>query len=71
MTAKHNDEIFKGLGSRLKGEREKSKMTQSEVAQAAGIHVNYYARIERGEENPTFEVLHKLKKVLKMESDIV
>ncbi len=46
-------------------------MTQSEVAQAAGIHVNYYARIERGEENPTFEVLHKLKKVLKMESDIV
>jgi transcriptional regulator with XRE-family HTH domain len=29
--------------------REKSGLTQAEVAKKAGIHVNYYARIERGE----------------------
>jgi transcriptional regulator with XRE-family HTH domain len=46
-------------------------MTQARVAELAGIHVNYYARMERGEENPTLEVLHKVKKVLKIKSDLV
>lgn len=41
-------------------------MTQSEVARLAGIHVNYFARIERGEENPSFDVLYAIAKALKV-----
>lgn len=71
MTAKHNGDIQKDLGAKLKKHREAAKMTQARVAELAGIHVNYYARMERGEENPTLEVLHKVRKVLKIKSDLV
>ena len=43
-------------------------LTQQEVADAAGMHVNYYARIERGEENPTYDKLHDIKKALNIKS---
>jgi len=71
MEKGHNDDIFKGLGKKLKNIRTEAQMTQADVAKSAEIHVNYYSRIERGEENPTFEVLHKIKKALKIESDLV
>lgn len=71
MVSKHDENIFKDLGSKLKRAREKAKMTQAEVAEKAGIHVNYYARVERGEENPTYERLLRIKKALKIESDLV
>jgi len=54
------------LGSTLRKTRESKKLTQSEVATQAGIHVNYYARIERGEENPSFDVLYAISKALKV-----
>ena len=68
---KNDGKIFKDLGSKLRGFREKAGITQSEVAKSTGISVNYYARIERGEENPTYEVLHQIKKALKIKSDLV
>ena len=68
MVEKNDENIFKDLGDKLKRAREKAKMTQAEVAAKAGIHVNYYARIERGEENPTYEKLESIKKALKIES---
>ena len=71
MTAKHNEDIFKGLGDKVKGYRDKANLTQAKVAELAGIHVNYYARIERGEENPTYEILTKIKTALKIESDLI
>ena len=52
------------LGELLTEAREKAKLTQAEVATKAGVHVNYYARIERGEENPTFEKLYPILKAL-------
>ena len=42
------------------------KITQSEVAKLADIHVNYYARIERAEENPSFAVLYAIAKAFKV-----
>jgi transcriptional regulator with XRE-family HTH domain len=71
MADKKSENIFKGLGNKLRKIREEAKMTQAEVAELAEIHVNYYARIERGEENPTFEVLTKIKKALKIKSGLV
>lgn len=57
----------KKLAKLLKVARKKAKMTQAEVAEKAEIHTNYYARIERGEVNPTSDVLNSLAKALKIE----
>lgn len=56
------------LGKNIKKARLKAGLTQAQVAEKAGIHVNYFARIERGEElNPSYEVLKEIVKVLKMD----
>jgi transcriptional regulator with XRE-family HTH domain len=54
------------LGKNLKNARTKANMTQAEVATKAKIHVNYFARIERGEENPSYEILENISKALKI-----
>lgn len=56
------------MGQKLKYIRQSKNMTQAEVAIKANITINYYARIERGEENPSFEVLKGLVKALKIKS---
>ncbi len=58
----------KVLGEKLRSIRETAHLTQQEVADASGMHVNYYARIERGEENPTYDKLQDIKKALKIKS---
>lgn len=68
MVDNRDEKIRKDLGNKLKKAREKEQLTQAEVAEKAGIHVNYYARVERGEENPTFEILHRVLNVLKIKS---
>ena len=57
----------KKLAKILKSARKMAKLTQVQVAEKAEIHVNYYARIERGEVNPTIDILDKIAKALKME----
>lgn len=56
------------LGKNIKKARIKAKLTQAEVAQKADVHVNYYARIERGEVNPSIEILENIAKALKVKS---
>ena len=56
------------LGKNLKKVRQRFGLTQADVAKRAGIHINYYARIERGEENPSFEVLERIAKASKVKS---
>ena len=58
----------KDLSAKLRNARETAKLTQKQVAHAAGVHVNLYARIERGEGNPSFENLQAIMKVLKIKS---
>lgn len=58
----------KQLGKNIKKLRKKLGLTQAQVAKKADIHVNFFARIERGEENPTYETLEKLAKALKVKS---
>lgn len=48
----------------LKEAREKGGLTQAEVANKAGIHVNYYARIERAEVTPRGDIINKVAKAL-------
>lgn len=59
------------FGKNLKEIREKRDMTQAEVATKASITINYYARIERGEENPSLEVIKGLCIALKINSSSI
>jgi transcriptional regulator with XRE-family HTH domain len=61
-------EARKELGEKFKSARESIKLTQQQVADAADVHVNFYARVERGEENPSFEKLQSIMRVLKIKS---
>jgi len=63
--------LRKQLGKNLKKARLKAGFTQKQVAVKADIHVNYYARVERGEENPSFEALEKIIKALGVKSSKV
>jgi transcriptional regulator with XRE-family HTH domain len=56
------------IGKKLKMARKKLNLKQSEVAEKADISVNYYARIERDEENPTLETLKKICQALRVKS---
>lgn len=68
MRVNVDSKSLKIFGSKLKEVREQSKLTQEDVAKGTGITTGYYARIERGEENPTFSVLENICKALKVKS---
>lgn len=59
-------EFQEKLGKNLRKVRLKKRFTQSEVAEKAKIHPNYYAKIERGETNPSAEIITRIVKVLKV-----
>ncbi len=59
------------IGKKLKDARKKLGLKQFDVAEKADISVNYYARIERNEENPTLETLERVLKALKLKSSDV
>lgn len=57
-------DFYNQIGKTFKGAREKAGLTQAEVAKKADIHVNYYARIERGEPEFRAVMLNKIAKAL-------
>ncbi len=59
-------DFYNNIGKLFRETREKAGLTQSEVAKKAGIHVNYYARIERGEPEFRAVVLNKVAKALNL-----
>lgn len=52
------------LGVRVKHLRENSGWTQEHLAEKMDISTNYLSSIERGKENPTFDLLIKLSEAL-------
>ena len=71
MTDKQDEKAQKELGEKLRIARESAGLTQEQVVKGTGMKSNYYAKIERGEINTTFEKLYKIIKALKIEaSDI-
>ncbi len=60
----------KAFGSQIKEAREKMVLTQAEAAKKAGMTVNYFAMIERGEVNPSFEKMKNIARVLKLKITI-
>ena len=52
------------IAKQVKEGREKSKLTQAEVAKGADISTTYYAMIERAEVNANSDILGKIGKIL-------
>lgn len=63
-----NPSEWKEIGERIRKIREKKNLTQENVADETGITTSYFARIERGEERPTMDVLKSIVKALKIKS---
>lgn len=55
------------IGKSIKARRKTLRVTQTQLAELAGISVNTLYKIERGQTNPTLETLTKIANVLGME----
>lgn len=53
----------------MKKRREELKLTQAEIAALIGIARSTYTNIELGEKNPSFEIMLKVKEVLRVDGD--
>lgn len=58
------------LGTAIKNRRKALKITQPHLATLAQISTNTLYKLERGQGNPSFEVLSKLLEVLGLELNI-
>lgn len=65
------NEIYEKIGKRVKEAREKSRMTQDELARMVGVSVIYISSIERGISFPKGEVLVKILNALNVSADFV
>ena len=56
------------IGNNIRLARQKMELTQNDVAKKADVSVNYYARIERGEVNPSVDTLKAIFTALNVKS---
>ena len=59
--------LVKQLGEAIKNRRKELKITQPHLAELARVSTNTLYKIERGQGNPSLEVLNKISEVLGME----
>jgi transcriptional regulator with XRE-family HTH domain len=59
--------LSEDIGKTIKGRRKSLKITQPDLADLARISVNTLYKIERGEANPSIEILEKIAEVLGLE----
>lgn len=59
--------LVKDLGKAIKNRRKELDITQPHIAELAQISVNTLYKLEKGQGNPSLEVLNKLAEVLGME----
>ena len=59
--------LVKQLGEKIKKRRKELSITQPHLAELANISTNTLYKLERGQGNPSLEVLYKLAEVLGME----
>jgi y4mF family transcriptional regulator len=58
------------IGEQIRSRRKELGITQPHLAEIAEVSVNTLYKIERGEANPTLEVIYKLLNVLGLELHI-
>ena len=59
--------LIRTLGESIKRRRKELKITQPHLAELANVSTNTLYKLERGQGNPSLEVLNKLAEVLGME----
>lgn len=59
--------LVKELGEAIKNRRKELSITQPHLAELANVSINTLYKLERGQANPSLEVLNKLADVLGME----
>ncbi|MCC6726049.1 MAG: helix-turn-helix transcriptional regulator [Saprospiraceae bacterium] len=59
--------LVKQFGESIKGRRKELGITQPHLAELAGVSTNTLYKLERGQGNPSLEVLSKLAEVLGLE----
>jgi y4mF family transcriptional regulator len=59
--------LVKALGTTIKNRRKELRITQPHLAELANVSTNTLYKLERGQGNPSLEVLNKLAEVLGME----
>lgn len=67
----HRMDTNKQISDKFRKTRLKLGLTQSEFAKKADLNSNYYAKVERGEINPTITTLKKIVKALGIKSSEV
>lgn len=68
MGKKQDKQAVLEIARKIKTERLKKGLLQSEVAKKAGLNSNYYAKVERGEAKPSVVTLTKIVKALGIKS---
>lgn len=64
-------EYFINIGDQIRSRRKELGITQPHLAEIASVSVNTLYKIERGDANPTLDVLYKLLDVLGLEIHVV
>lgn len=59
--------LVEGLGKAIKQRRKALKITQPDLAQLAKVATNTLYKIERGQANPTLDIIEKIAEVLGLE----
>lgn len=59
--------LIKKIGDRIKARRKELKITQPHLAELAKISPNTLYKLEKGQGNPSLEVLSKVAEVLGLE----
>ncbi len=59
--------VVKHIGEAIKARRKELGITQPLLAELAGVSVNTLYKFERGQGNPSLEVVYKIAEVLGME----
>ena len=65
------NDLLSVLGARLKKARNDRDFTQEQLASLTGLSARHIAKIEKGEVNPSFEVLSTLVKALGVSFDAI
>ncbi len=58
---------FKQIGEIIQKRRKELRLLQSDLADMAGVSVNTLYKVERGQGNPSIEIIEKLADVIGME----
>jgi transcriptional regulator with XRE-family HTH domain len=59
-SARHEERLQAEIGRRIRAARESADFTQEEAADASGIDLRRWQRLENGEANPTVRTLDRI-----------